>query len=200
MASTALMAKWIVAEPDFMMEGSSIYCKLCLKPFKIGRKQELNQHKSTRGHINARNNRKNQGQQPITKCSTSANDSTPDVVIQELVSACLEEGIPLSKLERGPLKSFLEKHLPKLIPSRKILSNRVTNELFEQVQVKTRAHIGNSPIWCSVDESTDRLGRNIVNVLVGKLDTKNSAKGRLIMLFLLKEQTHLQSCSASRKV
>ncbi|KAF6199647.1 hypothetical protein GE061_005945 [Apolygus lucorum] len=58
--------------------------------------------------------------------------------------------------------------------------NRYKYYLLCYVIEKIRDEIEDSPIWCSVDETTDWLGRNMVNVIVGKLSGKSASKGRLI--------------------
>ena len=44
-----------------------------------------------------------------------------------------------------------------------------------------KSDMGNSPFWLSIDETTDKCGRMIVNVVVGKLSSNDAGVPHLIL-------------------
>ncbi|KAF6214952.1 hypothetical protein GE061_009697 [Apolygus lucorum] len=99
---------------------------------------------------------------------------------REVTTAFLQEGIPLHKLERGPLREIFDKYCPNVkLPSVSSL-RRMVPRLCEENLEGIRKDIGDSRIWLSVDEATDPLGRYIANVVVGKLQADKAHKGHLI--------------------
>ena len=98
---------------------------------------------------------------------------------KDLVQAFLKEGIPLHKLENGPLRDLLDKYCTHKIPSVSTL-RRTVLYLHEENLIKVREEIGEAKIWMSIDEATDSLDRNIANVVIGKLVGDCAGKGFLI--------------------
>lgn len=54
-----------------------------------------------------------------------------------------------------------------------------------QTLAQIRQDVGESPIWVSVDETTDATGRYVANVIVGKLDVGEAGKPHLISTRML---------------
>ncbi|KAL1454518.1 hypothetical protein WDU94_010756 [Cyamophila willieti] len=79
-------------------------------------------------------------------------------------------GIPLEKLEEGPIRKFFEKYCAFKLPSVTTL-RRVVPKLSEKIAA-IRSDIGDSNIWLTVDEATDPLGRYIANVVVEPVITR----------------------------
>lgn len=53
-----------------------------------------------------------------------------------------------------------------------------------------RKDIGDSPVWLSVDETTDSCGRYMVHVIVGKLSADEAGRGHLILCKEVERTTH----------
>lgn len=105
---------------------------------------------------------------------------------RDVTMAFLKEGIPLHKLENGPLRDIFDKYCSVKLPSVRTL-RRMVPQLCEKNLEEIRENIGDSRIWLSVDEATDSLGRYIANVVVGKLDPDNVQKGYLIYVAQLEK-------------
>lgn len=74
---------------------------------------------------------------------------------------------------------MLDKYCTHKIPSVSTL-RRTVPYLHEENLIKVREEIGEAKIWMSIDEATDSLGRNIANVVIGKLVGDCAGKGFLI--------------------
>lgn len=116
-------------------------------------------------------------QQLLSTCSTGLPQQSE--FAKDVLLAFLKEGIPLNKLEKGPLRDVLEKYSGLKVPSVTSL-RRMVPQLHEENLSAIRKEIGQSKIWLSIDEATDPLGRNIANVVIGKLDGNEPSNGRLI--------------------
>lgn len=153
----------------------------CLQ-FDFARKCQLDQHKTSAIHkerIRANSGGASTSRQQLL--SEVAVDSKEQVQFaKDVTSAFVQEGIPLYKLEEGPLRKLFEKYCPIKLPSVSTL-RRTVSTLCEENLSEIRRDIGDSNIWLTVDEATDPLGRYIANIVVGKLDeNKENCKGHLI--------------------
>lgn len=102
-----------------------------------------------------------------------------DEFVKDVTLAFIKQGIPLYKLEEGPLRSVFEQYCSFQLPSVRTL-RRLVLKLSEENVDEIWKDIGDSKIWLTVDEATEPLGRNIANVVLGKLGTNASSKGHLI--------------------
>ncbi|KAF6201672.1 hypothetical protein GE061_004066 [Apolygus lucorum] len=179
-SKSALKRKWIAGEKDFSLEGETIFCKPCGKQFNFERKCQLEQHKKTTVHAANIQKQGNKRQRLLSECPPETGER-PSGFVNDLVAVMLQEAIPLQKLDKEtPLRKFVEKYWEsEAIPCVKTLRTKVAPATHFQVIEKIRDEIEDSPIWCSVDETTDRLGRNMVNVIVGKLSGKRGAENSL---------------------
>lgn len=100
---------------------------------------------------------------------------------RDVTLAFVQEGIPLEKLEEGPIRKLFEKYCVFKLPSVSTL-RLVVPKLSEEKIPEIRSDIGDSNIWLTVDEATDPLGRYIANVVVGKLGKDGNSKGHLIQV------------------
>ena len=55
---------------------------------------------------------------------------------------------------------------------------------------RIRIELGNGYVWASVDESTDRLGRYVANLLVGRLDSSKFYAPFLVSVKMLEATNH----------
>jgi len=101
----------------------------------------LDSHKQRATHLQSKTRQK-----PLSECSDPPLHSA---VTSDLVLAFLKEGIPLNKLEKGPLKDFFEKHAGMYVPNVTTLRRSVP-KLCEDKISSIRNDIGTSNIWLSV--------------------------------------------------
>nr|CAD7406923.1 unnamed protein product [Timema poppensis] len=88
--------------------------------------------------------------------------------------------IPWTKLNNPILKGFLTEYTNKQIPNESTSRKNYLHPQCLTTIEKMKEDIGDSYFWASVDETTDRCGRYIANIVVGKLDSTGPSSPRLI--------------------
>lgn len=159
--------------------------------FEFQRKCQLDQHKQSNTHKTKSQPQPgtNVSTQPLLREVTTDSPETKEFA-KDLTLAFLKEGIPLYKMEQGPLRDLFNKYSSVKVPSVSTM-RRMVPKLAEENLSEIREDIGESKIWISVDEATDPLGRNVANVVVGKLTGDEPGKGHLIYV------TDLEKTNAS---
>jgi hypothetical protein len=155
----------------------------------------LNQHKKSFQHSSRVHSQSSSRQRTLNEVT---GQGRPEQSFEKyLVEAFLAEGIPLRKLESGPLRKVFDKCCSYKVPSVSTL-RRVVPDLCDEHLKKAKEDIGNSRIWISVDEATDPVGRNIANIVIGKLDRELPEVVISFMWLNSKRQTPQQLCELSR--
>lgn len=77
--------------------------------------------------------------------------------------------IPLCKLEHPALNAVLTEKFGKL-PGKTFIRNKIIPELFEAKMAAARQKFRNTPVVLMLDETRDDTGRNVFNILCGRLD------------------------------
>nr|CAD7428770.1 unnamed protein product [Timema monikensis] len=93
--------------------------------------------------------------------------------------------IPWKKLENPDFNAFLNKHTNMKIPDKSTLRKHYMHSTYLSTVDKIREDIGESYIWATVDEPTNRCGRYVANVAVGKLDSTGRGKPHLVVSKML---------------
>nr|CAD7434727.1 unnamed protein product [Timema monikensis] len=88
--------------------------------------------------------------------------------------------IPWTKLNNPILKGFLTKYTNKQIPDESTLRKNYLHPQYLSTIEKIKENIGASYFWTSVYETTDRCGRYIANIVVGKVDSTGPSSPHLI--------------------
>lgn len=109
---------------------------------------------------------------------------------QDLCEAMLKSNIPLHKLENEHFRAFLKKYTGKEIPHESTLRKNYITPVYEKVMQRIQNEIGDSPIWMSIDETTDPCGRYLAHVIVGKLSSEEAGRGHLILCKELEKTNH----------
>ncbi|XP_017482701.1 PREDICTED: uncharacterized protein LOC108371609 isoform X2 [Rhagoletis zephyria] len=109
--------------------------------------------------------------------------------ITKMMIAC---GIPLYKLKSVEFKSFFEKYVQESLPDESTLRKNYVKDCYESVLQKIRLEIGESPIFVSIDETTDKAGRSVTNVIVGPL--RESGRGYLLTVEVLDKDSNVKKC------
>ena len=140
----------------------------------------------------------------------AASDLDPFAI--ELCNALIAANIPLNVLQNETFNKFLQKYCKRSIPCQKDLESVHLPRLYEQVATQTlsnnfifkfqsfsriRAELDGHFLYVSVDETTDKLGRVVGNLLVGKLDGMKSYNPYLVSVKVLE---NVDSNSISRFV
>lgn len=97
-------------------------------------------------------------------------NQSEDQFKEDLLDMFLSCDIPLHKLKHDKMKQFLNKYIPdRTVPHPDTLRNRIENQALTKIEA-ARTVIGDSDVYMQVDETSDRKSRNVVNIMVGKLD------------------------------
>lgn len=73
--------------------------------------------------------------------------------------AFVGSNIPLSKLKNPTLKRFLEQYTSQRVPDESTIRKNYVERCYDETIESICKEIGESPIWASVDETTDKEGR-----------------------------------------
>lgn len=163
-----------------------IFCKLCSIKFKIDAVHLKTQYTS---HIKSLKHKKSsiKGvlQPSITSAiaTTSANNSKTDSYSIKLVTAILEAGIPIWKLHHPSIKKFFLEQHNEVLSSANTYYNKIEVVYTASIQA-VKEYIGENPIYLVADETPDKKRRDVLNILVGKLDGTPSKTMLLCTLFL----------------
>lgn len=119
-------------------------------------------------------------QQPFIASGILSSESR-NAFQEDLTRALLKADIPFHKLKNEHLRKFLNKYMDRDIPDESTLRKKYVPTIYDETISQIRADIGDSPIWISVDETTDACGRFMVHVIVGKLSHEEAGQGHLIL-------------------
>lgn len=149
---------------------SHVKCTLChhvvnLRQDKV--KYSMDEHLKSKKHKEALHEAAS-GQQTINKLF-EAKDQT-DHLNYSLVKAFVEAGIPLSKLNHGSIRKFLESALKMKVCDRRHLSKKYLPIIFKESLHDIREIVGDNHVYFIIDESPDVKFRAVVNVMVGVLN------------------------------
>lgn len=88
--------------------------------------------------------------------------------------------IPWRCLNNDTFRNFLKKYTVQHIPHESTLRKGYLDDCYDSAIQVIRSDIGDNFIWISVDETTDSMGRQVANLIVGKLCDKNTTKPHLL--------------------
>ncbi|KAL3068683.1 hypothetical protein niasHT_032099 [Heterodera trifolii] len=207
-SKSAFIRDWIRkigGEAIYTDNGKIIFCKVCEQQVKTTttcnkqRQQhddfsqipcsqywDLKQHNETAKHSKnlARfSKKKSKQQQPFL----TTNENKQDQFSADLCKALVSANIPFFKLNKAVLSSFLEKYCQRTIPDQSTLRKNYLVQLFSETMTKIKDAIGKAFVWFSVDETTDKMGRMMANLLIGKLDGKKWHPPHLISVKALEK-------------
>ena len=84
--------------------------------------------------------------------------------------------IPISKIQNPQFKKFVEKWTKEKVPDESTLRKTYLRPSYEYVLNNIRKAVGNLNIFASIDETTDALGRYIVNTVIGTLSPESESQ------------------------
>lgn len=105
----------------------------------------------------------------------SVQAAAPSDFYFDLVHFLIMCNIPWSKVDNPNFRNFFEKYICKCnnkdrtIPSESLLRKKYLSEIYDDKMKLIQSKIQNKKIWISLDETTDSLGRFVVNFLVKPL-------------------------------
>ncbi len=178
--SSSARAKWLKSFNDredypfkAMDNSSLVFCKVCEKSFAGTKKSTIQQHVATERHQknSQLKSKRSQTQAQLEEVlKATPKKSKSELLGRELCSVFLAANIPWNKLEHPRLKAFLEAQTGLSIPNEATLRTNYMQSCYEEVMQAIREDLHGADFWVSTDETQDAVGRNVVNVILGKLD------------------------------
>ena len=155
----------------FSCDDDVLFCKVCSKAFPKARTFTVKQHVGTALHKQAVSRREDRSamvgrQQLLTSVADGIHRNR---FSKELCEWFMVVDIPFHKLNHPLSKKFLESWTSERLESVKTLRQAYAPTVYEETLGRIREEIGGSPIWVSIDETTDCSGRYVANIVVGKL-------------------------------
>lgn len=143
-------------------DGSILFCSTCSKKVNHDKKYYLQQHIKSEKHV--------KGMQLIkTKTQMIGPLMQKNEFYADLTKIMIATDIPFYKLKSEAFKSFFEKHVHRTLPDESTVRKNYLKDCYYSVLQKIRLEIGKNPIFVSIDETTDKAGRSVTNVIVGPL-------------------------------
>lgn len=204
--SAAKRSKWLAMVnekkdyPFKMMDMAAAFCQACEKAITVDMKSQLIQHLKSKlhGKNTTVKNKSSLIQLQLEDLHKDKNKLTKaEVMAKELCEVFLSCNIPWSKLDNPKMHQFLETYTGLSIPDESTLRKRHLSDCYTDVMVNIRHELEDSPVWISVDETTDTVGRCVANVLMGKLSNETFSRPYLVNCTFLEKP---DSSSVSRLV
>lgn len=99
--------------------------------------------------------------------------------------------IPWRCLDNEEFRTFLQKYTLQKLPNECTIRKNYLDDCYNVAIEAIKSDIGDNYIWISVDETTDVMGRQIANLIVGKLCEEEPTKPHLIASKLLERTNHM---------
>ncbi|KAL3095161.1 hypothetical protein niasHT_025454 [Heterodera trifolii] len=188
-SKSAFIRDWIKkveGEEIYSINGKIIFCQVCEQQIPCSQYCHLKQHNETakhRANLDRFSKKKSKQHQPFL----TTNENKQDQFSADLCKALVSANIPFFKLNNSVLSSFLEKYCQRNVPDESTLRKNYLAQLFSETMTKIKDDISDAFVWVSVDETTDKMGRMMANLLIGKLDGKKWHRPHLISVKALEK-------------
>jgi len=97
----------------------------------------------------------------------------------EMLKWMVENDIAIDKLSKRSFIEFLSKYMKREMPSH-VTVRRELDSCFNEKMQEIKNKIGENNIWISVDETVDRMGRCVRNVIIGTLKSGECGESFLV--------------------
>lgn len=166
---------------SFRRDGSSVFCRRCLKRLTAVTAYTLKVHLRTELHV--RNSSKWKLLQTqlttdefITKVNgePTAEEITTTSFKTDLTKSFIAADIPLHKLNNKHIKGVFAKYTHFVPPSTSMARSHLLPGIYEDVSARVVEELRGQKLWVSVDESRDSCGRFVGAIVVRKLSDEQS--------------------------
>jgi hypothetical protein len=164
-----------------------LFCRHCSKTFDF-----THQHVSSNGLVHLKNKQTNSVQSSIVQ-SMEKRQESPQVkqYSQDITKWMSENDIPFNKLKEDKFTWIFKKYIKEQrVPSGKSLREKYLPLQYDLIISRIREIVGNKPFYLVVDETSDKLNRYVLNILVGSLNGISYSKPMLLMCQFLEEANH----------
>ncbi|KAJ4428403.1 hypothetical protein ANN_24423 [Periplaneta americana] len=157
----------------FSSDGTILYCNICEVKVSAEKRFTVDQHVNREKHKRGLQAGERKKQQMLLGQCTSAN-SANSVFYEELCQAFVSANIPFQKLNNNVFRDFLQKYTGKSNPNESTIRKNYIESCYNKTIDAIRAKLDGKKIWVSIDETTDCMGRYVVNIIVGEMNEENS--------------------------
>ncbi|KAJ4434724.1 hypothetical protein ANN_23292 [Periplaneta americana] len=154
-------------EDGLSTDNKILFCNLCQCAVSSTQKFLVQQHITTSKHQANKQLNSKQRQLFLTQPTTSNVRSEFNI---DLCRSLISADIPLYKLKNKVFREFLEKYTQHTIPDESTLRKTYAPSIYDETIQKIRDEIKDSSIWVSIDETPDKEGRLVGNVVIGLLN------------------------------
>ncbi|KAJ4437476.1 hypothetical protein ANN_17620 [Periplaneta americana] len=151
-------------EDGLSTDNKILFCNLCQCAVSSTQKFLVQQHITTSKHQANKQLNSKQRQLFLTQPTTSNVRSEFNI---DLCRSLISADIPLYKLKNKVFREFLEKYTQHTIPDESTLRKTYAPSIYDETIQKIRDEIKDSSIWVSIDETPDKEGRLVGNVVIG---------------------------------
>ncbi len=158
------------------------FCKFCESTFSGSQKELFRQHMKRAKHKqNIELKKKRTATQALlTELPDSNRRSKSDAFASALCKGMLSTNIPIKKLENEAFRGALEAGCGFKLPSEAAFRRKYLPDTFDHVLEGIKKDLQVGPVWISADCSRDVKGREVTNVVVGRLDSEAYHKSHLM--------------------
>ncbi|KAJ4430864.1 hypothetical protein ANN_19455 [Periplaneta americana] len=160
-------------EDGLSTDNKILFCNLCQCAVSSTQKFLVQQHITTSKHQANKQLNSKQRQLFLTQPTTSNVISEFNI---DLCRSLISADIPLYKLKNKVFREFLEKYTQHTIPDESTLRKTYAPSIYDETIQKIRDEIKDSSIWVSIDETPDKEGRLVGNVVIGLLSEQYSER------------------------
>ncbi|KAJ4435470.1 hypothetical protein ANN_18086 [Periplaneta americana] len=160
-------------EDGLSTDNKILFCNLCQCAVSSTQKFLVQQHITTSKHQANKQLNSKQRQLFLTQPTTSNVRFEFNI---DLCRSLISADIPLYKLKNKVFREFLEKYTQHTIPDESTLRKTYAPSIYDETIQKIRDEIKDSSIWVSIDETPDKEGRLVGNVVIGLLSEQYSER------------------------
>jgi hypothetical protein len=181
-------------------DGRVLFCKVCDCDVTAGQRSQITQHVNGKEHSERLREKVNKPGSSGTQLMLTENIESETlrakrVKFQEdLCDALVHADIPFWKLQNLQFVKFLEKYTSNRIPDESTIRKTYLAGAYQRTLEAIRGEMQNSNIYVQLDETTDKTGRMIANVVIGRMSDDSPGSPRLLHLAAL-ERTNQHTIS-----
>ena len=154
---------------DLIIKNDSVYCNLCLKYINIEKENRFDNSRIT-SHISFKKHScLSLDKEKSVLLEFLKKDGDDNNFSKDLMELIIKINIPFSIVENQYFIQFFNKYIPKNLPNRWKISEYSKDLNYDNIQ-KIINIVKNHEIYFIFDDTTDRFGRIVLNILVGILN------------------------------
>ena len=154
-------------------DGKVLYCQLCKCAVNAAQKCQVTHHTETQKHQDVLREARTDDQPPPKQMlMAEAFDTAAEQRKQSnrlLCNMLVKADIPFHKLSNNYFRQYLEEETEHEIPDESTIRKLYVTDMYDETVRKIRDRIGVHSVYFQLDETVDKTGRSVANVLVGAL-------------------------------